>query len=254
LVNGAEVVEVDEDGGVTYLHRGDRVSTRADLVVGADGIRSFVRGRLWPEAPAPVYSGSTAWRAVTPKPWDGPLVTAITWGRGAEFGMVPLLDGRVYWYGAVNAPAGGRGEDHVAVRERFGGWHDPIPALLAATTAGAVRRDDLYCLDTPLPTYVKGRVALLGDAAHAMMPNLGQGANQALEDAVVLGAVDPAEYDRLRRPRSQLVARASRTVGRFGQQLQSPAAVAARNLLIRITPATIALRSMVRYADWQPPA
>jgi 2-polyprenyl-6-methoxyphenol hydroxylase-like FAD-dependent oxidoreductase len=169
--------------------------------------------------------------------------------------MVPLLDGRVYWYGALTAPPGGHDDDALAaVRERFGGWHDPIPRLLDATAPGAVRRDDLYCLDEPLPTYVKGRVALLGDAAHAMTPHLGQGANQALEDAVVLGAVDLAEYDRLRRPRTQQVARASRSVGRLGQQLRQPLAIAVRNLLMRVTPPRLALKSMARYGDWRPPA
>jgi 2-polyprenyl-6-methoxyphenol hydroxylase-like FAD-dependent oxidoreductase len=148
-----------------------------------------------------------------------------------------------------------------AVRERFGSWHDPIPALFAATDPKAVLRNDLYHLP-PLPSYVTGRVALLGDAAHAMTPNLGQGANQALEDAAVLAAVcdSAAEvpaaletYDALRRPRSQQVARAALQIGRFGQQLSNPVAVRLRNALLRLTPPKAALRSMSRYADWQAP-
>ncbi|WUR57206.1 FAD-dependent oxidoreductase [Micromonospora chokoriensis] len=235
---------------------------RADLVVGADGLRSRVRAQLWPRHPGPVYAGSTAWRAAIALP--EPVPAAITWGPGAEFGMVPIGDGQLYWYAALNAPPGGHAPDELAaLRERFGDWHDPIPALLAATPPGVVLRNDIHHLAVPLPSYVRGRVALLGDAAHAMTPNLGQGAGQAIEDAVVLGAVCAAgaaavpaalaAYDEQRRPRSQAVARASFTAGRFGQQLRNPLAVAVRDSAVRLIPARAALRSMARYADWRPP-
>jgi len=93
--------------------------------------------------------------------------------------------------------------------------------------------------------------------------NLGQGACQALEDAVVLGAVMSsgadvpaalAAYDAQRRPRTQRIARAARTVGAFGQRLENPVAVALRNAVMRLTPAKAALRSMAKHADWHPPA
>ncbi|GAA1866678.1 FAD-dependent oxidoreductase [Asanoa iriomotensis] len=233
----------------------------ADLVVAADGINSGIRGRRWPEVPPPAYAGATAWRGVTTEPWRGPLVVAVTWGPGAEFGMVPLGDGRVYWYGSVTSPPAAWHDDEMAaVRDRFGGWHEPIPALMNATDT--VLRDDLYHLATPVPSYVRGNVALLGDAAHAMTPHLGQGANQAIEDAVVLAhTCDPAgdldsglaAYDAQRRPRSQQVARAAYQMGRFGQGLHNPVALALRNAAIRLTPPSAGLRSMTRFALWKPP-
>ena len=94
-----------------------------------------------------------------------------------------------------------------------------------------------------------------------MTPHLGQGGAQAIEDAVVLGdacaAGRPlpealADYDARRRPRSQEIAAASYRIGRFGQQLANPVLVAARNAAIRVTPSSVALRSMARFATWRP--
>ena len=69
----------------------------------------------------------------------------------------------------------------------FRGWHKPIEALIAAAPENSILRNDIHDLN-PLPHFFRGRVGLLGDAAHPMTPNLGQGACQAIEDAVVLAA------------------------------------------------------------------
>ncbi|RDI49768.1 FAD-dependent monooxygenase [Nocardia mexicana] len=256
---GITVTGVENHGGRAKVVHSEGVS-EADLVVGADGLRSRVRHAVWPQARGPRYAGYTTWRMVThPVP---PLRSGgETWGRGRRFGIVPLSDGRVYLYGTVNAPEGARGPDGEwgEVRRHFGTWHDPIPALLDAVDPEAVLRHDIYDLPD-LPAFVHGRVALLGDAAHAMTPNVGQGANQALEDAVALAALldrHPIEaalatYDRLRRPHTQAIVRRSRRVGAVAQWSWRPATML-RDTVVRRTPGKAGLRSLAPILDWGPP-
>lgn len=184
-----EVTGVHQDGdGVTVTCR-DGGEMRADLLVGADGIHSTVRRGVWPDAPEPVFQRILCWRGVTEPGVVWPVSGFQTWGRGARFGAHPVIGERVFWFLTVRQEEPGlRFDDDLGeVSARTRGWHEPIPALLAATPPEAVLCHDIYDLD-PLPSYAKGRIVLLGDAAHAMTPFLAQGACQALEDAVVLAA------------------------------------------------------------------
>ncbi|WP_446221838.1 FAD-dependent monooxygenase [Nocardia sp. IBHARD005] len=243
---GISVLEAGVDGSVIHS---EGVST-ADLVVGADGIRSVVRRAVCGEV-APRYAGYTAWRAVVDI--DEPLTEfGETWGRGARFGMAPLADGRVYCFAVYNAPENATGS-LAEVRDRFENWHHPISALLAAADPNTVLHNDIYDLPA-LPTFTAGRIALLGDAAHAMTPNLGQGGCQALEDAVVLArlAAEPdglARYDRERRPRTQMIVERSARIGTIAQLSARPL-VTLRNTSLRLTPTSIQLRSMAEVLDW----
>ncbi len=247
---GVAVTQVTSDGSV---HCGDR-ELHADLVLGADGLHSTVRRAVWPDSPSPRYAGYTAWRYVTPRPVDvGP--GGESWGHGERFGYATLSDGRVYCFATANVAEGTDGGDLVTLRHRFADWHDPVPMLLGQAAEGDLLHHDLYDLP-PLPTYVEGRVALVGDAAHAMTPNLGQGACQALEDAVILARCatdsDLAAYDAQRRPRATMISKRSARIGRLAQ-LQATPAVALRNLAMRATPASSYLRSLAPVLDWHPP-
>ena len=241
------VTEVRPAGLV--VHSGGQ--SRADLVVGADGVRSVTRRSVWPDAPAPRYAGYTSWRVVTP---PVPVTEAAeSWGRGERFGYAPLADGRIYCYATANAPVGAPGGGLAGLRRRFGGWHHPIPALLDAADPGAVLHHDLYELP-PLTACTCGAVVLAGDAAHAMTPNLGQGACQALEDAVVLATVMASgdglcAYDRQRRPRTQMITRRSRRIGATGQWA-SPVATSLSNRTLRLLPPSSFARSLAPVLDW----
>ncbi len=253
-----------------------RVRTRhgeksADLVVAADGLHSSIRTKLLRAQPDPAYAGFTAWRMIVPTLAEEEIEPSETWGRGAVFGLVPLPGRQLYCYATANLPEHTRFEDErAALLERFADWHAPIPDLIRRTANETLLRNDIYWLDKPLPQYHVGRVAFVGDAAHAMTPNLGQGGCQAIEDAVVLaheleeeddgGFLDVASalaaYSEVRRNRTVGIARQSFRAGKM-QQMHSSLGIALRNAAVgfagHLGPGLM-LRQMAGVADWRPPA
>lgn len=272
---GASVVAVDPEGEVRIAPApdtdGSGPPTSADVVIAADGLHSRVRAG-W-QGPGTRYAGYTAWRGVTAVPVDLGGEAGETWGRGLRFGLVPLRDDRVYWFAVISLPEGasvpGDGpDDRMRLQRIFGSWHAPISEIIEATPAEAVIRSAVHELARPVASFTNGRVALLGDAAHAMTPDLGQGANQALEDAATLvallrsaggGTVDAdavpgalLDYDRLRRPRSQRVAAQAHRVGAIAQA-GAPVSATLRDAALRIMPARLLSRPLLTLQQWQPP-
>ena len=254
---GKRLKRFEQDGEGVTAYFSDGTQARGEALIGADGLHSVVRAQL--HGPSdPVYAGYTAWRAVIP--FDGTpgvqdrLTPGETWGKGARFGQVPLRGGQVYWFATRNAPPGSRGPagEKAELRQIFRGWHAPIEELIENTPDDRILRNDIY--DRPvLNAWGRGRVTLLGDAAHPMTPNLGQGACQALEDAVVLarclgqsGEAGPAlrQYEQLRIPRANSLVRQSRQLGKVGQW-ENPVAIWLREIFLR----SIAPRMQGRLMD-----
>ncbi|HEX5145546.1 MAG TPA: FAD-dependent monooxygenase [Conexibacter sp.] len=185
----ADGVRVEQDADGATAHFADGRSARGDLVVGADGIRSTVRRHVVGHDGVFNYL-SAAWETVVPAdPEISPSDTFTFWvGENRRAALMPIAGERAYCFFDFPPPPD-HGEDGVAplafLAEQYGDWCEPVRQLLGRVDPDKtmpVRYHDLDALDT----YVNGRVVLIGDAAHATTPTLGQGAAQATEDGLVL--------------------------------------------------------------------
>ncbi|SDM48970.1 FAD-dependent oxidoreductase [Nonomuraea jiangxiensis] len=265
LVRTATPVERLEPGptGVTVISDGHPVAT-ADAVIAADGIGSRLREQLFPRHPGLRRTGRMDLRGMLPRPpglapdlLAGQLVDRRS---GAMFGLFPVGEDRLYWFtdSALLGTPPGAEEARRQMLSLMADWHPLVTALIEATPPTDIHVDPIASLAGPLPSFAAGRIALLGDAAHAMPPDLGQGASQAFEDAAALTrhltGAEPADvaqrllrYDAERRPIANRMMRAASRQSR----LTSQTGVAAwlRDTLLRAVPSRLATRQLA--ALWQ---
>ncbi|MBI8988723.1 FAD-dependent monooxygenase [Corynebacterium meridianum] len=256
--------EVNGDGSSSLTMDSGRETF--DLVVAADGIQSNARFR-WQLDRGLRHAGYSVLRGVSFRKSSEVNHLSETLGRGTRFGIIPLTGDRTYWYATVSAGITASGDDPL---EHFRTWHDPIPAIISDINPDKVLHHEIYDL-TALPlTFTRGRGVLLGDAGHAMTPDMGQGAGQAIEDAATLTALlhripDPPDprfsttleqalhrYNQIRRPRVRRMWRQSRTAG-FINQSSNPLTVRFRNAAYSVVPSRLLQKSMAGLTQWELP-
>jgi len=232
----------------------DGSEAEGDILVAADGIRSRLRNDLLGADPLR-YVGWMTWRGVARLP-VGTFPSGLYrefFGRGSRFGIFAIREDLVYWYGTLNTAADDRPPIDPSHRDEaiahFTGWPDPAVAAIASTADGDLVRTGVYDTEA-LPRWTDGRMAVLGDAAHPMTPDLGQGACQAIEDSLCLAeavAAEPdpaaalARYEAAGLARTAGLVARSRKVGTM-RQWRHPLLYALRGAVMRAIPPKLLLK------------
>ncbi|WP_034487512.1 FAD-dependent monooxygenase [Actinomadura oligospora] len=265
LVRTGSPVERLESGDteVTVISDGEPVA-RADAVIVADGIGSTLRAQLFPDHPGLRRTGRMDLRGMLPRPpgmAPDLLVSQLVDRRsGAMFGLFPVGEDRLYWFtdSLLDGTPPDADEARAQMLSLMADWHPLVPELIEATPPADIHVDPITRLAEPLPSFASGRIGLLGDAAHAMPPDLGQGASQAFEDAAALTrhltGGEPADvpqrllsYDAERRPSTSRMMRAASRQSRLTSQTGVSAWL--RDTLLRAVPSRLATRQLATL--WQ---
>lgn len=263
-----------------FIEKGDKIQvyfqdgshTEGDILVGADGLYSTVRARLngKDRLEDPNYSGTCCWRGyfnAAGLPLDDQYSWGEFWGQGNRFGYFDVGSGRYAFYGFDNVEAGGNDEVEGgalnALHSRFSGYASPVPEILQQLVDQPIYRDDV-CDRAPMKEeWGCGRATLIGDAAHPVLPTLGQGGCMAVEDAFELvkqlprtAKADsiPSLLRQFEQSRGERVARVHTTSRQVAQLAQAESKVACflRNWLYKLTPTRLADQQFKWLFDYAP--
>jgi 2-polyprenyl-6-methoxyphenol hydroxylase-like FAD-dependent oxidoreductase len=220
----------------------DHSVIESNIVIGADGIKSVIRNQLF-EKSSIRNANQLCWRGICefdlPDKYHHEANEA--WGKGKRFGFVKISDRKVYWYALRNGKE--EKKDEEGLPELFREFHTDILQIIAATKKEDIIVNEITDLK-PIATWQDRNICLVGDAAHATTPNLGQGACQAIEDAYVLGNLIQEgvaigtifeKYESLRRKKAHRIVSTSWQIGKISQ-IENDFGIWLRNLLLRSLP------------------
>ena len=231
------------DGHVDLNFYGHHV-INAPLVVGADGLKSTVRTSLFPICKIR-SAGQICWRGIADYQLPASHAHELNeaWGMSKRFGFVQVGSGKVYWYAVMDAANTQDDLSLEGLADCYKGFHPLIRDIILASSSQNIFKDGLFDL-VPLKKWSKGQAVLLGDAAHASTPNMGQGACQAIEDSMALAeclakfSQERAflEFEKLRKAKAEKVMKVSWSIGKLAH-LRHPLAIKMRNILMSMMPA-----------------
>ncbi|QMV14756.1 FAD-dependent monooxygenase [Vibrio spartinae] len=229
---GKRVDGYTETDNAVQVDFADGTTASGDILIGADGFHSAVREAIGTTSVIQ-EAGYICWLALVQysHPQITPGYVGHYWGKGKRIGIIDIGNGWVYWWGTANMP------NHEArqwrgtnadVAKVYAGWPDIVSDIILSTPSESIISVDAKDRSFP-QTWSKGRVTLLGDAAHPMLTSLGQGAGMSIEDAAVLGDVlrnaedysaALRQYEAIRQPRAQAIVEASRALSDVEQYEQ----------------------------------
>lgn len=241
-----------DDCGIS-LYFDDGTEHRCTYLIIADGVKSPLRQQLIPSS-SPRYAGYTCWRATIDNSEIQLDKGSETWGKAGRFGMTPLVGNRIYWYACVNSSENNptfKNYTIIDLQHYFHGYHHPIPQILEHTKNEDLIWNDIIDIK-PLKNLAYGNVLLIGDAAHATTPNMGQGACQAFEDAAVL--MDELKtnndipfafksFEKRRLARTKYITDTSKSIGEAAQW-DNTALIFLRNTILKNLPSHLMQRNL----------
>ncbi|MBL7843155.1 MAG: FAD-dependent monooxygenase [Cyclobacteriaceae bacterium] len=255
MVTGKKVETIHETADGVVVTFADGSEQRGVAVVVADGIHSVVRKQLLPES-QPRYSGYTCWRGVTANKWGINHQAVETWGPAGRLGYVPIGNNNVYWFACKNAPQRDERMKNFTISDlikNFNGYAHPIPEIISSTPSENLIWSDISDLE-PISRFAFNRVLLIGDAAHATTPNLGQGACLGIEDALVVADelsrnADPVaafqSFEAKRLERAHFIVNTSYRLGKIAQ-VENKILAAIRNFVVKLTPQRVNEKQVAR--------
>lgn len=249
------LIEFEQNSDSVLLKFKDSSECNFDYVIGADGVNSLIRQKLIPKS-EPRYAGYWCWRSVVTLDKQLNEGTEV-WGRNGRFGISPLNQNRIYWYACINSnlkdgiPQFGLDE----LKNRFKDYFPFIGKLLDASQDKELISTPIVDI-RPISKFHFGRIVLLGDAAHATTPNMGQGACMGLEDVAVLQEelikndwnLACANFEKRRLNRTKYIIEKSDLAGKVAQ-VDHPILISIRNNLMRILPDSIAHSQMKKLLE-----
>ncbi|EZH74283.1 monooxygenase [Aquimarina atlantica] len=223
----------------------NRKQIQSSILIGADGLKSVVRQGLFPETIIR-NAKQVCWRGVTDFKLPGAYKNELNeaWGKRDRFGFVQIAKDKVYWYALKSFKTGKNEFSAHNIENYFDKYSSVIKSIISSTQKEHIHTAEISDLK-PTSFWYKEKVCLIGDAAHAMTPNMGQGACQAIEDAYILSECLSkyevhqafATFQKLRLPKAHQVVKASWMLGKIAH-LSNPILIGIRNQLMRMTPSS----------------